>query len=337
MVIFHLNLECFLQAVLRLLLHLGQCVTMNSPLSQELDSMQYSLREFYSTCHDGNISYGPFMKLTKDIQELSVCGLYYFSFLDPSLLQSVATCCLCQDLEPCLLFRFLEVLNSAYKAGHIQLVDYISFLVILLARYEVFPESSSHAVEKCGKSNSKLFRSITSAVCSCLSQIGDDRLVLKMLERVVIDLISNKLPLENTCSLLRTIIALDSMPTKISEQSISKIGNALPGYLIDIVSSIRAEDRGSSKTIHYCVLPCFLLFYRSEKLVKDVMNVLTSFISGNDLPTFDGQNGHAMMDLSSRIISVIGVLLLMHEDKRIWQTLSCYKEEIESLLQNNSE
>ncbi|KAJ9549970.1 hypothetical protein OSB04_022513, partial [Centaurea solstitialis] len=300
------------KAVLRLQLHLGQCVTMNSPLSQELDGMQYSLREFYSTCHDGsrkfdasilhlsdyyeyllviffflagNISYGPFMKLATDVQELSVCCLYYFSFLDPSLLQSVAACCLCQDLEPCLLFRFLEVVNSAYKAGHIQIVDYISFLVTLLARYQVFPESSSHAVEKCGKPNSKLFRSVTSAVCSCLSQIGDDCLVLKMLEGVVVDLIS-----------------------------------------------IGAEDRGSSKTIHtskrhYYVLPCFLLFYRSEKLLKDVMNVLTSL-------TFDGQNGAAMMELSSRIIAVVRVLLLMHEDVRIWQILSCYKQEIDSLLLN---
>ncbi|KAJ0559009.1 putative testis-expressed protein 10/pre-rRNA-processing protein Ipi1 [Helianthus annuus] len=79
--------------VLRLQLHLAQCGTH----SQELDNMQYTLREFYSTCPcDGDISYGPFMKLEREIQELSVCCLYYFSFMDPSLLQSVAGCCLCE-------------------------------------------------------------------------------------------------------------------------------------------------------------------------------------------------------------------------------------------------
>ncbi|KAJ0739367.1 putative pre-rRNA-processing protein Ipi1 [Helianthus annuus] len=79
--------------VLRLQLHLAQCGTH----SQELDNMQYTLREFYSTCPcDGDISYGPFMKLGREIQELSVCCLYYFSFMDPSLLQSVAGCCLCE-------------------------------------------------------------------------------------------------------------------------------------------------------------------------------------------------------------------------------------------------
>nr|GEV77408.1 hypothetical protein [Tanacetum cinerariifolium] len=242
------------KAVLRLHLHLGQCVIMNSLLSQELDNMQYSLRGFYSTCHDGVISYGPFMKLPREIQESSICCLYYFSFLDPSLLQSLVACCLCCDLEPFLLFRFLEVLNSAYRAGHLQIADYISFLITLLSRYEVFPvaiclsESSSVAMEKCKNSNSGVFRSVTSTVCSCLSQIGDNHLVFKILEGAVIDQISNKPPLENTCALLRMIITLDSKPSKLSEESISKLGNVIPGYLIDVVSSIREEEHGSSNT-----------------------------------------------------------------------------------------
>lgn len=48
-------------------------------------------------------------------------------------------------------------------------------------------EGSSLAVEKCGKSNSGLFRSVTSAVCCYLSQIGDEHLVFKMLEGAVVD------------------------------------------------------------------------------------------------------------------------------------------------------
>ncbi|KAI3770615.1 hypothetical protein L6452_01755 [Arctium lappa] len=88
------------KVVLRLQLHLGQCVIMNSPFSQELDRMQYSLYEYLLIIFfflTRNISYGPFMKLGTDIQELSVCCLYYFSFLGPSLLQSLATCCLYLD------------------------------------------------------------------------------------------------------------------------------------------------------------------------------------------------------------------------------------------------
>ncbi|KAJ0559011.1 putative pre-rRNA-processing protein Ipi1 [Helianthus annuus] len=325
--------------VLRLQLHLAQCGTH----SQELDNMQYTLREFYSTCPcDGDISYGPFMKLGREIQELSVCCLYYFSFMDPSLLQSVAGCCLSHDLDPSLLFRFLEVLNCAYRAGHIQIADYISFLITLLSRYQVSSESGSLDVEICVKSNSELFRSVTSAVCSCLHQIGDDHLVFKMLEGAVVDQISNKPPLDNTCALLRMIITLDSNPTKLCEQSILKLGSVLTGYMIDVVSvsSLGKEDCGLSNGIHtsrsrYYILPCFLLFYRGEKILNHVLNVMSSFIMGNDSPTFDGQNGHVVMiDHLNRITAVVGILLLMNEDAKVWQMLQCYKKETDSILQN---
>ncbi|RXH81400.1 hypothetical protein DVH24_034821 [Malus domestica] len=43
------------------------------------------------------------------------------------------------DLEQYVLFRTIEVLNSAYKSGHIQIVDHISFLITLLSRFRVFP------------------------------------------------------------------------------------------------------------------------------------------------------------------------------------------------------
>lgn len=53
------------------------------------------------TCHfislfAGNIYYGPFMRLPRDCQELSICCLYYFSTLSALLLKSVALCCLCK-------------------------------------------------------------------------------------------------------------------------------------------------------------------------------------------------------------------------------------------------
>ncbi|KAL8200810.1 hypothetical protein R6Q57_012149 [Mikania cordata] len=324
------------KAVLLLQLHLGQSGT----FSQELDNMQLLLREFYSICphHNGDISYGPFMKLDREIQELSICCLYYFSFLDPSLLQSLAACCLCHDLEPSLLFRLLEVMNCVYGAGHIHIADYISFLITLLSRYQVSSESNSLNVEKCEKSNSGLFRSVTSAVCSCLPQIGDDHLVFKMLEGAVIDQISKKPPLalENMCALLRLIATLDSKPTKLSDQSISELGNVLPRYLIHVVCSLREENIGSSNTMHtsrirYYILPCFLLFHRSVKILYNMLTVMSSFISG---PSFDGQNDHIMVDHSIRIVAAVNICLLMHEDIGIQEILSCYKKEIDSMLQN---
>ncbi|XP_076958532.1 uncharacterized protein LOC143634296 [Bidens hawaiensis] len=325
------------KAVLRLQLHLGQ----RGAHSQELDNMQYLLREFYSTCsRDGVISYGPFMKLEREIQELSICCLYYFSVMNPSLLQSITACCLSLDLDPSLLFRFLEVINCAYVAGYIQIADYISFLITLLSRYQVSSESGSLGVEICEKSNTGHFRSVTSVVCSCLHQIGDDHLVFKMLEKAAIDQISNKLSLENTCALLRMIITVDSKPTKLCEQSILKLGSVLPGYLIDVVSSFGEEDIGLTNTINtsrsrYYILPCFILFYGSERILNNVLNVMSSFILGHDSLTFDGKNGQAVtIDHSVRILAVVGIFLLMNADARVWKILQCYKKETDSIPQN---
>lgn len=42
------------------------------------------------------ICYGPFVRLAPNIQELAICCLYYFSFMDSLLLQSLVSCCLCK-------------------------------------------------------------------------------------------------------------------------------------------------------------------------------------------------------------------------------------------------
>ncbi|KAL4562598.1 hypothetical protein LXL04_026624 [Taraxacum kok-saghyz] len=262
------------KAVLRLQLRVGQC-----RISQEFDNMQSSLTHFY-THGEIDISYGPFMKLERELQELSISCLYYFSFLNPSLLQSLAACCLCQinsfagqDLEPFISFRILEVVNCAYRVGHIQIADYISFLITLLSR--------GHETR---------IRSVTSAVCCCVSQIGDDGLVFKMIEGAVVDQISKNppLPLDNTCALLRMIITLDSKPTRLCEESVSKLGKLLAGYLLDVVSNLPQD----SSTRRYYMLPCFVLLSRSGRIVNCV---LTSWSE------------------SSRVIAVVDALTVMHE------------------------
>nr|XP_027066959.1 testis-expressed protein 10-like isoform X3 [Coffea arabica] len=128
------------KAVLRLLLLIGKAAKLSFSFSQEYDQMQCKLAVFYSThLNDGSIFYGPFTSLPQDIQELSLCCLYYFSSLKPMLLQSLVLCCLSQNMEPFLLFRIIEVLHSVCKAGNILSADYISFLITLLSRFRVSP------------------------------------------------------------------------------------------------------------------------------------------------------------------------------------------------------
>lgn len=41
------------------------------------------------------------------------------------------------ELESFVLFRIVEVLHSAFSAGHIQIADHISFFITLLSRFKV--------------------------------------------------------------------------------------------------------------------------------------------------------------------------------------------------------
>ncbi|KAK6912302.1 hypothetical protein RJ641_024395, partial [Dillenia turbinata] len=226
------------KAVLHLQLQLGQCIPLNSPLSQAYDNMQHSMRQFYSTClEDGSICYGLSTKLTTDCQELSVCCLYYFSFLDPLLLKSIISCCLCSDMEPFMLFRIVEVLHSSFQVGHVHISDHISFFITLLSCYKVLPDKIYPKLENDEKiSNRGTLKSMTSFVGSCMSQIGDNRLVFEILDKVLLDQMSLKLPVDNTCAMLKVLIKLDSRPTRLSDQSIIKLSSVLAEYLIDVAS-----------------------------------------------------------------------------------------------------
>lgn len=42
-------------------------------------------------------------------------------------------------LEPHLILRILEVLQSSFRAGHVQVADYTSFHVTLISRFHIYP------------------------------------------------------------------------------------------------------------------------------------------------------------------------------------------------------
>ncbi|KAF3969199.1 hypothetical protein CMV_006986 [Castanea mollissima] len=326
------------QVVLHLQLRLGQCALLNSSLAWEYDNMQYSLLEFYCTCQDdGKLHYGPFIRLPRDSQELSLCCLYYFSNLDSPLLQSIASCCLCPDLEPFILLRSIEVLHSAYAAGHVKITDYISFIITLLSRFKVLPENIYPVKESDIKMrNRKTYKSVTTVVCSNLSQIGDSSLVFQILEKVTVGQILMKPPLDNACAMLRMLAVLDSKPTRLSEQSIVTLSNFISGYLIDVVHCI-PEDHDESKvsfpTLLYYLLPCFFLFDRSHKLLNLVLKTMGSLITASSSSQCSPNYIQYAMECSSRINAIVSVLVFMHKDVKVQKIIFAFKAEIVHMLQ----
>ncbi|KAL2318605.1 hypothetical protein Fmac_032481 [Flemingia macrophylla] len=78
-------------------------------------------------------------------------------------------------------------------------------------------------------------KSLTTVLCSYMAQMGDNSLVLQMIEKVIVDQIPQKPSLDNSCSLLRILVTVDSNPTRLSEQSIITLGHHLLDYLMDAV------------------------------------------------------------------------------------------------------
>ncbi|KAF9680808.1 hypothetical protein SADUNF_Sadunf06G0159900 [Salix dunnii] len=319
------------QVVLHLLLCLGQH-------SLLYDEMQCLLKEFYSTYQDeGNICYGPFLRLARDSQELSICCLYYFSQLDSNLLKSIASCCLCHELDSFMLFRIIEVLHSAYKAGHIQISDHVSFFITLVSRFKVFPENIFPATENNMKtSNRGTFKSLTNVVCSCLSQMGDNSIVFVILEKVILEQISLKPPLDNSCAMLRMLIALDTKPSRLSERSICSLSDVLSAYLIDIAHCAPKDGDEGVGSIHeqtwcYYLLPGFFLFDRSHKLLNLVLKVMGSSINGSSASLLSGYHIRYAKGNSCRINATVSVLLWMQRDAKVQQILYSFKEEIDHI------
>ncbi|GAB2266847.1 hypothetical protein Dimus_001835 [Dionaea muscipula] len=316
-------------AVICCLLRLGQYGFPNPYLAEEYDNLQYSLQEFFSRHNDGDVHYGPFLRLPKDSQELSIYCLRFFSFLDPGLLTSLVSCCFCQDLELSVLLRIIEVLQSAYTSGHIQITDHISFFITLVTKFEVFPGETKI-------SRQKALRQVTGVICSSLSQMGDHSLVFEVLEEIVLETISAELPLDNTCALVRLLTVVDSKPTRLSEQSISKFSNIILGYLIDAARIYPEKEYSTSNYIsssRYYILPCLLLFDRSIKLLKLVISMLGALaIQQDTTPCFR----YAQLDNhhSSRITVIVSVFLMIWKDGKAREVLSSCRVEIYNMLHN---
>ncbi|KAL1196940.1 hypothetical protein V5N11_024740 [Cardamine amara subsp. amara] len=324
------------QAVLQLLLDLGRVGCLNTSPEFEDD-----VRNFFIPCQcEGDVPGGPFASLPREVQELALCFLYYFTidnFSSP-MLSAIVSCCLNPQLEPALLYRIVEILHTAYRAGYIQITDHFSFFITLIARTKVVPEKLQSAME-CNERETYCgtYKELTNLVCSYLSEMGDGSLVLQILEKVLVEQIILKPALDNGCAILRMICALDSKPTILSESSLTALSEYLPGYLVDIVSCI-PEDKENSylyiQTCLYYLVPCYFLFDRSSKLTEQVLKRMRSMVIENTKAlesVQDKESGRTSLNLIQCIVSVI---LLMHNDAKVRKIILSSKSEIDLILQN---
>jgi len=324
------------QVVLQLLLDLGRVGCLNASPTCEDD-----IRNFFSLCQgEGDVPGGPFASLPREAQELALCFLYYFTtdkFSSP-MMKAIVSCCLYPQLEPAVLYRIVEILHTAYRAGYIQITDHFSFLITLIARFKVVPEKLQSSIE-CNERETYCgtFKEVTKLVCSCLSEMGDSSLVLQIVEKVLLEQIVLKPALDNGCAILRMICVLDSTPTTLSERSVTTLSEFLPGYMINIVNCI-PEDKENSylyiQTCLYYLVPCYFLFNRSSKLTEQVLIRMRSMISENTKALESVQDRESGRNSLNMIQCIISVILLMHNDVKVRKIISSFKPEIDLILQN---
>lgn len=82
-------------------------------------------------------------------------------------------------------------------------------------------------------------------------------------------------------------------------------------------------------TSHYYLLPCYFLFYRSDKLLNLVLNRM-----GSSVTEKKSSLSSCVLDHSSWINPIVSVVLLMHKDVKIRRVLSSCKAEIQLILDN---
>ncbi|GJN26937.1 hypothetical protein PR202_gb14905 [Eleusine coracana subsp. coracana] len=248
--------EMLFDVVLELLLRVGQ----NFPTTN-CENLRTFIKLFGVRSSSGLMELGPFVNLSRDCQELAISCLYYFPSMLPDIIGPLASCCLSDTLEPFILFRVAEILQSIYKAGHLPITEQLSFLLLLMARFKVHPENSSKAA------NWDTFKSLNRLILTSLSEMGDGSLVLELMWSNLSNAIAQKPSMHNMNGLFRIIVTLNAGTSKVLNEDIIKL---IAGYLVDASLDLsKTIETGfqpdKTRLFQYFIKPCIIMFEKNDK------------------------------------------------------------------------
>ncbi|KAH7284345.1 hypothetical protein KP509_34G050100 [Ceratopteris richardii] len=230
-------------AVLKVLHYLGHTAPQCSLLAQEYMSLQPTLIPFFSTSYPSKSKnaarrlYGPFLKLPFICQEMALDLLFYYDKFSTAFLRAIAYC-LCTELQVDLVVRCLEVIQAVYRRGSIQLSDYLSFIFTVLLESASTEgrskeENYKHDSRMDTAKSYKRQRIIVGALCSCLLQIGDQRLVLHLLSPLICSSVAASPPPIVSFGLIQIINVLGTFETGLCVPK--SLFDSLPSFLRDYV------------------------------------------------------------------------------------------------------
>ncbi|XP_030499534.2 uncharacterized protein LOC115714916 isoform X1 [Cannabis sativa] len=334
------------EAVVRLLRHIAVSCGKNPSLACEFEFIQYSLRELYITrLDDGSICSGPFVRLPSETQMCVLAINQWFHSLDPPLLSSITQCCLCPDLNPRTLSDIIDNIRECYyvAGGNLDISHFLKFLVTLQAEFRVSPENIFPF--RWNDSNSRsTFKLVCSKTLSYIKALGDNSILLWIVEDVILEKMSAKPPLYNFCAMLWLLVELMNLettkrnvPAKLSPHIVTSLGNLLPGYLMDLAHCIPKHDEENSMTVNtwrHFISPCISLFCRNQNLLHHTLTTLASLITETCQPHTTLDRMQYATEVSNTVDEVVSILHVMHVCHTFQKILSSFKEDIHHILQN---
>ncbi|KAG2572689.1 hypothetical protein PVAP13_7KG197100 [Panicum virgatum] len=234
------------KVVLELLLRIGQYFP-----TLDCENLRPFIKLFGVESSSGAVELGPFVNLARDCQELATSCLYYFPSLLPDIIGPLASCCLSDALEPLVLFRVVEVLQSTYKAGSLQITELLSFLLLLMARFRVHPGG----------------------------------------------------------------LVTSGNPSKDLSKTIEG------GFQPD-----------KTRLFQYFIKPCTIMFDKNDKVLCSTLEMLKSFITGDDHLLSSLSNFNYPGELSCRVCAVTTILIFLCNDRKLHRNLSFGKSVIKGIL-----
>ncbi|RLM66539.1 hypothetical protein C2845_PM16G10320 [Panicum miliaceum] len=294
------------KVVLELLLRIGQYFP-----TMDCENLRPFIKLFGVESSSGAVELGPFVNLARDCQELATSCLYYFPSLLPDIIRPLASCCLSDALEPLILFRVVEVLQSTYKAGGL-----------------VTPGNPSKV------SNWVTLKSLNHLILTSLSEMGDGSLVLELMWNNLSNAIAQKPSMHNMNGLFRIIVTLDGGTNKLmNEDSIKLIAGYLVDASLDLSKTIEVGFQpDKTRLFQYFIKPCTIMFDKNDKVLCSTLEMLKSFITGDDHLLSSLSNLNYPGDLSCRVCVVTTILIFLCNDRKLHRNLSFSKSVIKGIL-----
>ncbi|KAK3142350.1 hypothetical protein QOZ80_4BG0345410 [Eleusine coracana subsp. coracana] len=270
------------KVVLELLLRVGQ----NFPTTN-CENLRTFIKLFGVRSSSGLMELGPFVNLPRDCQELAISCLYYFPSLLPDIIGPLASCCLSDTMEPFILFRVAEILQSIYKAGHLLITEQLSFLLLLMARFKVHPGNLFSPEDSSKATNWDTFKSLNRLILTSLSEMGDGSLVLELMWSNLSNAIAQKPSMHNMNGLFRIIVTLNAGTSKVLNEDIIKL---IAGYLVDASLDLsKTIETGfqpeKTRLFQYFIKPCIIMFEKNDKVIKGILEYISHQLStsGSDV------------------------------------------------------